>query len=178
MYPKNALHDTDKNGKKIDEFVCSIHGLRHYERYDPNSSFNIRKSMTEGVNKLNKILGDNCEELTSQLFGVDNLNKKNDKYSNVPVDHSPIPEGVLVKVGETLVDLSEKVPQTKGRHYDHIQCQWSFGHFERDYGKDFDIYILYCLSQDGKIIEGYILNHQVNLKKNQVLALLVTQLIV
>ena len=32
------------------------------------------------------IFADNCEELTCKVFGIDNLNKKNDDYKS-PIDH-------------------------------------------------------------------------------------------
>lgn len=101
----------------------------------------------------NQALGDNLEELTDKLFETKRLSVFYDKYSRLPLDHFDIPNSISVMIQDKLVDLSGKVPQTTGRTYNPNGGQYSFGHLERDYGKDFDIYILYCISRDNKIIE-------------------------
>ena len=45
MYPKNARHEKDKDGKETGEWICSIHWHRDYNKYDPNSTDNIIKSL-------------------------------------------------------------------------------------------------------------------------------------
>lgn len=153
LYPRNANHDTDKKGNKTDEWVCKRHGERNYKRYDPNSLENIKKSMrdcrTGNVKDHSKILGGNCEELTSRLFGAKRLSVEYDKYSQLPLDHLPIPNGVSVIIGGKLVDLSGKIPQTKGRQYSPEYRWWIFS----DMHQECDIMICYCISEDGGYIE-------------------------
>ncbi len=153
LYPRNANHDTDKNGNKIDEWVCKRHSLRNYHRYDPDSYSNIRKSMTAhrigGLKDHTKILGDNCEELTSILFGAKRMSVEYDKYSQLPLDHLHIPNGVSAIIGGKLVDLCGKIPQTKGRQYSPEHRWWMFS----DMQQNCDIMICYCISEDGDYIE-------------------------
>lgn len=139
LYPKNSLFcEIDKNGKKIDEWIC----YRHYKRYSPNSYDNIRKSLTDrrtgSLKDRTKILGDNCEELTCKWRGLNNLNKENDNYLS-PIDHSRDSElGIIQTKGRLLVKLDEK---------------WNFGSFYIELEKEFNNMICYCISSDEKIIE-------------------------
>lgn len=105
---------------------------------------------------LGNILGDNCEELTKELFGVKRLSTELDKYSRLPNDHSPIPEGVSIEIAGKLIDLSGKVPQTTGRCLDDYGT-WDFGNLKREWNKDFDIEVCWCISKDRLSVErGYI----------------------
>jgi len=153
LYPGNSFHNTDKDGKKIDEWVCKKHGERNYKRYDPNSLENIKKSMsgcrTGNIKDHSKILGGNCEELTSRLFGARRLSVEYDKYSQLHFDHFPIPNGVSIVIGGKLVDLSGKIPQTKGRQYSPEYRWWIFS----DMIQECDVMICYCIREDGDYIE-------------------------
>jgi len=103
-------------------------------------------------------LGDNCEMLTDKLFGTKRLSDKYDKYSMLPLDHSPISEKVSIMVGDKLVDLSGKILQTTGKIYDSINGYWLFGNLKREWNKEFDVEILWCISEDRLDIErGYII---------------------
>lgn len=126
----------------------------------PDTKTNLIKSMrdrrTGNLHDPGNILGDNCEELTKKLFGVKRLSVEYDKYSCLPNDHSPIPEKVSIEIGEKMVDLSGKVPQTTGRRLDSYGT-WDFGNLQREWNKDFDIEICWCISKDGLNVErGYI----------------------
>lgn len=155
LYPGKANHDIDKNGKKTEEWVCKTHGLRHYHRYDPDSNTNIKKSMSDrrtgNLRYDRHILGDNCEEETYRLFGAKRLSTETDNY-RLSHDHGPIPEGVSIMIGGKLVDLSNKIPQTRGRRYSPIYRRWD-QNLDLEYIKKFDILIFYCISEDGKTIE-------------------------
>lgn len=156
LYPGNVLHDTDENGDKTEEYICKRHGLRDYNRYDPNSWNNLLKSMTDrrtdNLKDSRNILADNCEDLTSRFFGAKRLSIEYNKYSQLPLDHLPIPNGISIKIGDTLVDLSGKVPQTKGATYNSKNRMWS-QNWANEYGKAFDYLIFYCVSKNGKVIE-------------------------
>ena len=43
LYPKKVLHETNKNGMKIAEWVCFIHGQKNYQKYNSNSKHKIMK---------------------------------------------------------------------------------------------------------------------------------------
>lgn len=156
LYPNNAGRDTDKNGKKTDEWVCSKHSLKNYKKYNPNSIDNklklVRNCRTGYVIDPYKILGNNCEEETYRLFGAKKSSEELDNY-RLPIDHCPIPNGVSVKIGEKLVDLSGKIPQTKGGFYSSKYKWWSMTRLFRELPKKYDILIFYCVSEDGKKIE-------------------------
>lgn len=156
LYPKNALRNTNKNGKKTKEWVCRKHGYNYYQKYNSDSQNNFEKLLrdrrTGNLKDSKHILADNCQELTCNTFGVDDLNKENDNYI-LSIDHSPIPKGVSILIGEKLTDLSEKIPQTEGRHYEPLYERWTFAGLDREWFKKFDVLICYCISEDGNTIE-------------------------
>lgn len=164
LYPKNAFHNVDENGKKIDEWVCYIHYKRNYSHNNPDSTDNLKKRLahrrTGNLNDHKHILGDNCEDLTDKVFGAKRLGIENDKY-NLPYDHYPITKGVSITIGGKLVDLSGKIPQTKGASFTKdigIRGGWHFGYRIVEYKKLYDIMILWCMSENGMSIEdGYII---------------------
>lgn len=155
LYPGNSRHETDKNGKKIDEYVCRIHGLRRYQIYDSNSTLNAHKLLahrrTGNLNNSEHILGDNCQRHAYEWLGCEDLNKKNDNYCT-PIDCSPIHGGISIIIGGKLLNLSGKVPQIKGRRYNPIYRRWAT-HIYSELGKKFDILILYCISEYGNAID-------------------------
>lgn len=122
-------------------WVCS----NCYQKYDPNSGNNIKKSISNCRNysqnpHSNTAKGDKFEELTCRWMCVKNLNKDNDNYSTgTPVDHSADHEG--------------KIFQTKGRFYNSRNGLWNFSNLEEEWNKKFDYMICYCASKDGKTIE-------------------------
>lgn len=156
LYPKNACHDISEYGKKMNRYVCVRHYGMNYGRYVPNSRNNIIKSLrdrrTGSLKDEGNILGDNCEDLTEKWLGAKRLATKYDKYSTLPLDHDPIQKHILIMIGNKLVDLYGKVPQTKGRHYDPTYGFWS-ARIVKEYNKKFDILILYCVSEDRKVVE-------------------------
>lgn len=174
---ENAYHDIDKNGNRIEKIVCRRHHHKNYQKYDPNSQHNIIKSMSNRrIGNLTydiHIFADHCEELTCKVFGIKNLNKEDDNYHS-PIDHSPIPEGILVMTRERLVDLSGKIPQTKGsritiRRVGILEYEDWHGNFVNEHNKKFDILIIYCINKDGNIIERiYIFPYSEIIKKGQI----------
>lgn len=120
LYTGNTLHETDVMGGKTEEFVCRKHGEMNYNRYNPNSRDNIKKSFadhrTGRLKDQGNIFAEDCQKLTCELFDVDDLNKKLDHY-NTPYDHSHISKGMSIEIGGQSVDLSEKRLQTKGAHF-------------------------------------------------------------
>lgn len=148
------------NNKWTGHWICHDCWYETDYKHRPDTKSNIIKSMRDrrlgALHDSGNILGDNCEELTKRLFGVKRLSVENDKYSRLPNDHSPIPEGIHVEIAEKLVDLSCKVPQTTGRKLD-LYGTWDFGNLKREWNKDFDIEICWCISKDGLNVErGYI----------------------
>lgn len=153
----NALRERNKEGNWTGRWSCKSCWDKDYQKNDPNSTNNIIKSMRDHRTgnldpNSNYAKGDNFEDLTSRWLGVKRLSVEYDKYSMLPLDHSPIPNGVSVKIGDKLVDLSGKIPQTKGKWYDSCNRCWS-QNVENECGKEFDYLIFYCVSKDGKIIE-------------------------
>lgn len=162
LYPGNAEHYIDKNGI-INEWACKRHHNRNYKRYNPNSWNNIEKSLTDrrtgNLHDPSHILGDNCEELTKKLFGVERLSLKYNNF-RLPLDHTKIPEKTAIMIGDKLFDLSKKLPETKGSHYHYYNGYWH-AHIRN---KDFDVLILYCISEDGKIVERIYVIHKYKIK--------------
>ena len=52
-----------------------------------------------------------------------------------------------------MVDLSGKIPQTRGITYSPKYGKWKPSNLYIEHDKKFDILIVYCISEDGKIIE-------------------------
>jgi len=132
-----------------------------HQKYDPNSTNNIKKSLAKrrigDLKDPSKILGDNCEELTYRWLGAKKLSIENDCY-NSPLDHSSITKHISVMIGDQLIDLYGKIPQTKGCFYNSYNQNWH-QNFENELsqiarGFEFDIVILYCAIEDDiKIID-------------------------
>ena len=156
LYPGNTRRYINKEGKATDEYICNRHHYTNYQKYDPNSQRNIMKlsrdHRTGNLTYYPQIFADNCQTLTCILFEVKDLNKENDNY-NTPIDHSHISKRVSIDIGGKLIDLSGKIPQTKGRVYNPINEYWA-ATFKNEYNtKKFDILILYCMNKDGKAVE-------------------------
>ncbi len=162
LYPKNAYRETGKDGEKTKIWFCLRHGYNSYQKNDPYSGNNTKKNLSDvrtGNQDPNspKWKGDKFEELTKRWLRVTKLSEDHDNYT-LPLDHSPIPNGTFVNLGDKLVDLSGKIPQTKGKFYDPYERNWMFGSVQNEWYKEFDIDILWCASKYGKKIErGYII---------------------
>ena len=162
LYPGNVLCLTDKNGKKTDIVVCYNHGMRDYQRYNLNSMLNVHKALagcrTGNLNPTSDTAkGNNFEILTDNILGTKRLSIKYDKYSKLPLDHSLIPNGLVIEFGGKLVDLSGKIIQTKGAYYSDKYRFW-YQNFQDELGSikkgfKFDYVVVYCASEDGKTIE-------------------------
>lgn len=142
-----------KPGKTLKEYIDNKwtgRWLCHkcYQKFDPNSTNNIRKSLTNRrIGNLdpssNQAKGDNFQELTCRwrstvsTIPVEDLNKTLDNYTT-PIDHSR--------------DSELGIIQTQGRLYDSVKGTWNFNS-EREWHKEFDYEISYCVSSDGKCIE-------------------------
>lgn len=137
LYPGNVLK-VWVDQKKI--WNCKKHGYK-YHNNNPNSNSNIIKSLRVRRNGQLKdarnLFADNCQTLTCELFEVENLNLKYDNY-NFPIDHSKHPIlGIL---------------QTKGAHYKDDTWRFCYN-ILCELDKKYDNMILWCVSQDGRIIE-------------------------
>jgi len=164
LRPGNARRVTDKVGNKTDEWVCSIHGLRYYN-HSPDGILTLQKSLRDrrlGIQdpESPNAKGDKGELLTEKVFGIKRLSIENDHY-NGPLDHPPILNSIIINIGGKLVDLSEKIPQTKIAYYSRdvgTSGGWYFKYRTTEYNKPYDIMILWCVSEDGLNIErGYII---------------------
>lgn len=172
LYPKNACHEKDKNGKETGKWSCANHWRSDHQIYDPDSTNNIQKSLrdrrTNNLKDHNNILGDNCQKLTCTWRGVDDLNKKLDCY-NTPIDHSSDSElGILQTKGYRL--NSYKVYRSHIYEYE----KWLVD-LKNEHLKEFDHLIFYCISKDGKYIERIyifpkfeIVNMVISIQKNAI----------
>lgn len=148
-----ALREYNKEGNWTGNWLCQ---KCYSEKRDKKKEYRERyicniRTCNQNPNSTNA-KGDNFEDLTSRWLGVRRLSIEYDKYSMLPFDHSPIPNGVLIKIGDKLVDLSSKILQTKGRFYDSYNRYWTFC-LEREWEKEFDYEICYCTNKDGKTID-------------------------
>jgi len=142
LYPGNVQRETDKKGKRIEKWICKIHGNSYYERYSPNSTNNLKKSLrdnrTDNLNpSCNTAKGDLGESVTSIWRGVKKLSVEYDNYE-LSLDHSPDPELGII--------------QTKCSWYDIEYGMWSIK-WKNDWYKKFDYVIVYCISADGSTVE-------------------------
>lgn len=165
LYPGNAVKGYKKGSWK-GKWLCTKCYMRDYNK-EYRGYENILKPLanrrTGNLRDLNNILGDDCEKLTDIVFGTKRLSVLYDNYE-LPLDHTPIPEGVSLVIGGELVDLSGKILQTKGglltnlSSYKNIEGEikyykgWSFD-VHRERYKEFDYEICYCTNKDGMLIE-------------------------
>jgi len=144
LYPKNA-----RQIKETEEWVCKDHYGKDYQKNNPNSQHNLLKLLrdrrTGNLKDSYLIFADNCEELTCEVFGVDNLNEKNDNYLS-PIDHSRHPELGTI--------------DTKGRRFSRnfgANGGWDVVYRITEYERQYDNAIIWCANENGDIIErGYI----------------------
>lgn len=162
LHPRNVCKNIDEKGNKKKDMICTKHWARLYSKYNPNSRWNaVKKPLTDrrmGNQDPDSpnAKGDIGEELTDRLFGTKRLNVLYDK-GTLPLDHSCIPQGVVITIGGKLFDLSGMIPQTTLRRFNPKSGRCSFS-LEREWNKEFDIEILWCVSEDGLTVDrGYII---------------------
>lgn len=159
LYPKNVGRDVNEEGERIEKWVCFNHAKNNYEKYNTGSTRNIIKMMTERrmgtLDYDRQMLADNSQYLTCELFGVDDLNKKNNNY-NSPYDHNKISNHLLININNNIVDLCGKIPQSKVATFSRdigVNGGYHFGFQKKEYLKRFDITILWCISEDRSHVE-------------------------
>lgn len=139
---KAELRERDSKGVDTGRYVCKYHYWVDYRRR-PDSTHNIIKSIRN--NRTGNVdsnstsgKGDNSQELACKLYGWEDLNKKYDNYGS-PVDCYDPKTGLY--------------HQVQGRYYDSEYRRWPFGHFEREWKKEFEDIVCFCFSEDGERIE-------------------------
>lgn len=151
----NACKERDKYGKKTGRFVCENHWKKDYEKYNPDSSRNARKSVancrTDNENQdHSSTKGNEDIELACKLYGYIDLNKK---YNNhiTPVDCQDPITGLLYQIrGKTLGIISRYTTVSgKEKYYEG----WDFTDLGDEWYKDYEAMIFICRSKDRKIIE-------------------------
>lgn len=139
LIPGNILREYNKEGDWTGKWDCKP----CYERYDPNSHNNIKKSLAghrTGYQNLEseQAKGKRSQELVCKLYEWEDLNKKYDNYAT-PIDcHDP-------KTG--------LYHQVQGRYYNSIERCWTFTNFENERFKKYENMVCFCFSKDGKIVE-------------------------
>ena len=146
LYPKNSYHEKNKDGKETGEWICPRHWRRDYNRYDPYSTDNIKKSLRNCRKERQDpncpmAKGEQDVDIACELYGYINLNKANDNYSSgSPIDCYDPKTGLY--------------HQVQGRRYNYINMIWgNFSGLDEEWEKEFEDMILFCKSKDGKIIE-------------------------
>lgn len=162
LYPGNVRRETDINQRNTGKWVCGNCERKNYQKHNPNSTHSIQKLFrdhrTGHLKDPRRILANNCEKVTEKWLGAERLSIKYDNY-RLPLDHGFITKHIKIMVGNKLIDLYEKIPQTKGFR---LSCgssgflvvyeRWEVS-FVNEYGKQFDYLIFYCISRDEKSIE-------------------------
>lgn len=147
LYPSNACHEKDKNGKETGEWICFNHWGRYYEKHGPNSWTNIQKPLGDRrIDNLNpnspQAKGDKGEDLLCEWKGYTNLNKKLDNY---------------VTRRDCLDEKTGEYYQTKIAYYNSEYRQWyqDFTNLQRSIkeGFRFKNLFLFCISKDGNRVE-------------------------
>lgn len=131
----------DIDGKLV--WYCKKHGNIYYERNDPNSLANMRKSLrncrTRNQNPNHESTkGDRCIDLACELYGYIDLNKRYDNYTTEIDCQDPI-TGLLYQI--------------RGKRYNPINRRWDSGNLENEWYKYYEDMVYFCLSKDGKIID-------------------------
>lgn len=149
LYSGNACREKDKDENETGEWVCANHYRRDYQRYNSNSTNNIIRSMANcRTGNLNpnspKGKGDRGEELLCKWKGYKNLNKENDNYSRgTPID--------------CLDENTGQYYQIKIAYYNPVDMYWiqKFKNIHDSIRKGFRFrsLFLFCISEDGKIVE-------------------------
>ncbi len=152
----HPMREYDKNRDWTGKWLCQ-NCFTNYSVWSKKNTLKLLANRrTDNLTNLNHIFADNCQKITCEWTGSEDLNKKNDNFNSL-YDHSPIPRHILVKMGK-LVDLYGKVPQTKGAkltvlrigmlEYEKWTCK-----LRSELIKEFDYIIFYCISKDGDMVE-------------------------
>lgn len=136
LVPTKACKEYDKDGKETGRWICANCWAKddRKERYDSLAGYrtgNLDPTCSTAIGNL-------FEELTEIWKNVKNLNKELDCY-NTSLDHS--------------ADHKGKIQQTRSAFYNQKYRRWSSCSFRNEWKKEFHYVILYCASEDGKIIE-------------------------
>lgn len=157
LVPGNTLRERNKDWEFTGRYICDICYNTDRHRYDPNDSNNIRKSIANRRTgntypNSHNAKGDKSQELACIEFGWEDLNKKDDNY------------GSRIDCYDHKKYLFHQV---RGKWYDPVNKCWKFGSLEREWHKEFEDMVLYCISNDGKRIERiYIIPHwEINERK-------------
>lgn len=154
----NSTHTCNRCGRNFDEMEGSKYPLKEYDKernfigwtcrncyqkYDPNSINNIKKSVSncrtgnQDQNHSNT-KGDKDIELACRLYRYENLNEKYDNHIT-PIDCLDPRTGLF--------------HQVQGRFYNGKHGWWQFSHLDREWYKEYEDMICFCKSKDGKRIE-------------------------
>lgn len=145
LYPRNALHEIDKEENKTKNYICHRHGYNSYQRYDHNSQWNLLKKLGDRRTRnqdpnSNNAKGDKSQKLVCRLYGWKDLNEENDNYSiGTPID-----------CYDPKTDLYHQV---QGRYHNPIERYWPFSNLENEWRKIYEDIVCICISKDGKIVE-------------------------
>lgn len=152
LSPKNARYF--KVDKK-DTWFCDKHGKIYYQRYNPNSTNNIMKSMASirigNIDQNSQAAkGESDVEIVCELYGWKDLNKKYDNYGT-PIDCLDEKTGYFYQVrGASLGTLATYLTN-EGE--EKCTYGWSFSSLEREWKKKYKSMILVCKNKNGKIVE-------------------------
>lgn len=154
----NDAYACDRCGKSFKE-LGSMHPHKEYdekgywtgrwdcprcrEKYDPGSHSNMRKSLrncrTGNQNPNHESSkGDDCIELSCIMYGYVDLNKKYDNYTTGVDCQDPV---------------TELLYQIRGKRYNNMNGRWDSGSLGREWYKDYEGMVYFCLSKDGKMVE-------------------------
>lgn len=133
------VREYDKEGRWTGKWDC----VSCYEMYDPNSTSNTIRLMTNcrtgyPNSECATAEGDLNIELVCELYEYIDLNKKYDKYNN-EIDCQDPKTGLFYEV--------------KGKLYSSTYRRWDFSNLGRGWQKIYEDIILVCKSKDGNSIE-------------------------
>lgn len=144
LFPKNALCERDIDSK----IIVDCYRKDTYDRDEKDLFKSLRKRRTGNLNPNSvQAKGDLFQKLTCKwrstvsTIPVEDLNEKLDNY-NSSYDHTR--------------DSGLGIIQTQGRIctiVSHGSEGWGFSNFQREFLKQNDNTICYCISKDGKTIE-------------------------
>lgn len=135
----NPRRECDKDGNPTGKWDCPT----CYQKYDPNSTYNILKPLgkrRKGYQDPNhgNTKGDKIQELARIEFGWIDLNKERDNYMS-PIDFFDPKTGLFYQV--------------RGRWYDPKDRSWRFADLKGERIKNYEDMVCYCMSNDGKRVE-------------------------
>lgn len=157
LYPGNAEHEKDEDGKETGEWICAKHG-NIYRQKLPNSYNNTIKAMrpcrTGDLDpNCNVAKGKMSQQLACRLYEWKDLNEEDDNYTT-PLDCYGPKTGLY--------------HQVQGRNYNSERGSWIFAGFEGEWRKIFEDMACFCISEDGNTVERiYIIPFEKEIKKKR-----------